>query len=58
MTTCLGKSCRFGLMCISFEASVCQIFMCPSFPFGIEERMWGVPVLTPDHCHSIYFKGM
>ena len=25
------------------------------FPFGIESRMWGVIVLIPDHCHSIYF---
>ena len=30
-------------------------FVCPSFPFGIEGRMWGVIVLIPDHCLSIYF---
>ena len=29
--------------------------VCPSFPFGIEGRMWDAIVLVPDHCFSIYF---
>ena len=29
--------------------------MRPSFPFGIEGRIWVVIVLIPDHCLSIYF---
>ena len=49
----MGKNCSFGLLCVSF-VGVCQIF-CPSFPFGIEGRMWVVIVLIPDHCLSIYF---
>ena len=39
MTTCLGKSCSFDLLCVSF-VGVCQICVCPSFPFGIEGRMY------------------
>ena len=29
--------------------------VCPSFPFGIENRMWDMIVLIPDHCLSICF---
>ena len=57
MTTCLGKSCSFGLLCVSF-VGICQIFVCHSFHFGIEGRMWVVIVLIPDHCLSIYFSKM
>ena len=34
---------------------VCQIFVCPSFPLGIEGGMLDVIVLIPDFCLSIYF---
>ena len=54
MTTCMGKSYSFGLLCVSF-VGVGQILSCPSFLFGIEEGMWDVIVLIPDHCLSIYF---
>ena len=54
MPTCLGKRCSFGILCVSFEI-VYQIFVCPSFPFGIEGGMWDVIVLIRDHCLSIYF---
>ena len=54
MTTCLGKSCSFGLLYVSF-VNVHQICVCPSFPFGIECGMWDMTVLIPDHCLSIYF---
>ena len=35
MTTCLGKSCSFGLLCVSF-VDVYQFLLCPSFPFDFE----------------------
>ena len=55
MITCLGKSCSFGLLCVSF-VGVCGFFVFVLFfLFGIEDRMWGVIVLIPDHCLSIYF---
>ena len=53
MTTCLGKSCSVGLLCVSFKLCVR-----PSFPFGIEGRIWDVIVLIPDHCLSSYFVGL
>ena len=42
MTTCLGKSCPFGLPCVSF-VGVGQI-LCSSFPFGIACRTYDVTV--------------
>ena len=55
MTACLGKSCSFGLLCVSF-VGVCKILcVCPSFPFGIDGRMWDVIVLIPGRCLSIYY---
>ena len=42
MTTCLGKSCSFGLPCVSFVnvypcVCVCLcVCVCASFPFGFE----------------------
>ena len=53
MTTCLGKSCSFGVLCVSSWAFV-KVRVCPSFPFDIEGRTWVVIVLIPDHCLSIY----
>ena len=55
MTTCLGKSCSFSLLCVSF-VGVCQIscvYVCV-FSFGVEGRIWVVIVLIPDQCLSIY----
>ena len=57
MTTYLGKSCLFGLLCVYF-VSVCQILCVSVFPFGIEGRTWVVIVLIPDHWLSIYFSAM
>ena len=54
MSTCLGKSSSFDLLCVSF-VNVYQFSVCPSFHFGIEGGMWDVIVLIPDHCLSIYF---
>ena len=52
MTTCLGKSCSFGLPCMSFM-NIYQFYV--HLSFGFEGRMWDVIVLILDHCLSIYF---
>ena len=44
MTTCLGKSCSFGLLRVPFVNC-----------FGFEGMMWDLIVLVPDHCLSFYF---
>ena len=49
MTTCLAKSCSFGLLCVSF-VNVYQILCASSYPFGIEGGIWDVIVLIPAHC--------
>ena len=61
MTPCLGQSCSFGLLCVSF-VGVCQIFvrvllsLLVLVGWGVGGgRMWDVIVLIPDHCLSIYF---
>ena len=56
MTTCLGKSCSFGLVyCACLSWAFVKFCVCPSSPFDIEGRTWVVIVLIPDHCLSIYF---
>ena len=40
-------------MCLSW--AFVKICVRPSFPFGIEGRMWDVIALIPDHCLSIHF---
>ena len=40
MTTCLGKSCSFGLPCMSVVTV--YDFVCPSLPFGFEGAMWNL----------------
>ena len=52
MTTFLGKSCSFGLLCVAF-VKVYQI-LCV-YPFGIDGGMWDMIVLIPGQCLSIYF---
>ena len=54
MTTCLGKSCSFGLLCVSFVNIYQILCVCPSFPFGITGEKWDVIVLIPYQCVSIY----
>ena len=56
MTTCLGKSCSFGLLCVYF-VNVYQFCVCPSFLSGVEGWIWDVIVIIPDHCLSIYYVG-
>ena len=43
MTTCLGKSCSFGLLCVSC-ANVFY-FVCVILSFGVEDGMWDSIVL-------------
>ena len=51
MTICLGRSCAFSLLCVSF-VNIYQ-FVCPSFPFGFEGEMWDLIVLIPDLLFNI-----
>ena len=54
MTTCLGKRCLFGLLCVSFVNA--YQFVCVSFfLFVFEGGVWDLIVLIPDHRLSIYF---
>ena len=50
MTTYLGKSCSFGLMCVSFM-NVYQ-FVCVLLSLLVEGGMWFLTVLIPYHCLS------
>ena len=54
MTTCLGKSCSFGLPHLPF-VNCCQFMFLSYFPFGFEGRIWDLIVSVPDHCLSFYF---
>ena len=36
MTICSGKSCSFGLLCVSFVNVYESVCVCVSFPFGFE----------------------
>ena len=51
MTTCLGKSCSFGLPRVPF-VNCCKFSY---FPFGFEGRIWDLIVSVPDHCLPSYF---
>ena len=54
MTTCLGKSCSFGLLRVPF-VNCCHFYVFSYFPFGFEGRMWELIESVPDHCLSFYF---
>ena len=56
MTTCLGKSCSFGLPRVPF-VNCCQFMYLVVSLFGFEGRMWDLIVSVPDHCLSFYFSG-
>ena len=61
MTTCVGKSCSFGLLrvlfvnCCQFFRKLLSVSVFSYFPFGFEGRMWDLIVSVPDHCLSFYF---
>ena len=46
MTTCLGKSCSFGLLCVSC-VNVYQCLYVSFFPFWFEGGVWVLTVLIP-----------
>ena len=54
MTICLGKSCLFGQLCVSFMG-VGQVLCASFFPFCIKSGVWDMIVLIPDPCLSIHF---
>ena len=54
MTTCLGKSCSFGLPRVPF-VNCCQFIYLVRFLFGFEGRTCDLIVSVPDHCLSFYF---
>ena len=51
MTTCLGKSCSFGLLCVFFVKD--YQFACVLSLFSFDGGMWGLILLIPDLCLSI-----
>ena len=53
MTTYLGKSCSFGVLCLS--CTFLNFCVSPSFPFGFEDGMLDVIILIHEHCLSNYF---
>ena len=55
MTTCLGKSCLFGLLRVPF-VYCCQFMYLVVSLLGFEGRMWDLIVSVPDHCLSFYYK--
>ena len=56
MTTCLGKSCSFGLPRMPI-VNCCQFMFLSYFP-GFEGRMWDLIVSVADHCLSFYFPNL
>ena len=46
---------RFTVLVFRARLSIC---VCPSFPFGLEGRMWDLVVLIPDCCLSCSFKSV
>ena len=49
MTTCLGKSCSFGLPHVPFVKHL-SVYVLSYFPFGFEGRIWDLIVSIPAHC--------
>ena len=54
MTTCLGKSCSFGLPRVPF-VNCCQFMYLVISQIGFEGGMWDLIVSVPGHCSSFYF---
>ena len=54
MTTCLGKSCSFGLPRVAFR-KLLSIYVFSYFPFCFEGRIWDLIVSVLDNCLSFYF---
>ena len=56
MTTCLGKSCSFGLPRVPF-VNCCQFMYLVFFSFWFSGQDMGSFVSLPDHYLSFYFAG-
>ena len=54
MTTCLGKSCSFGLPHVPF-VNCCQFMYLVISLLVFRGRMWDLIASVPDHCLSFYF---
>ena len=54
MTICLGKSCSFGLLCVSFINVYQFVRVCASFSFDFESEMWDLLECIPYHCLFFY----
>ena len=52
MTTSLEKS-FYSVYCACLSWAFVKFWVCASFSFGIECRMWGVIIFILDHCLSI-----
>ena len=54
MTTCLGKSCSFGLSRKPFVNCRQFMYLVVSL-YGFEDRIWDLIVSVPDHCFFFFF---
>ena len=54
MTTCLGKSCSFGLTARAFR-KLLSVYAFSYLPFGFEDRIWDLIVSVLDHCLFVCF---
>ena len=55
MTTCLGKSCSFGLPRVPF-VNCCQFMYFVISLLVLSAGLWDLIVLVPDHCLSFYLE--
>ena len=58
MTTCLGKSCSFGLPRLPFVNCCHFMYVFSYFPFGFHGQYMGSDLSVPDHCLSFYLSFM
>ena len=48
----LGEIVSHSVYCACLAWALVNLYVCASFPFGFESRMWDLIVLVPDHCLS------
>ena len=54
MANCLGKSCSYVILCVSFVNVYEFVFVLVSL-FNFDGGMWDLIVLIPDLCLSVSF---
>ena len=54
MTTCLGKSCQFGLLCVSFVNVYQFVRVVPSVFLVLRVGCGIILILVPDHCLFLF----